>query len=182
MLKNHTVQKEILRMQKSAPISRRLSPASLLSGSADKCQRDLVDGLGIIRTQFGRTTDKKWSQCMGRLVQYQPLTVKLLQSKTKVKFPVCRICHGLFITRSLPWQVNHEFQNYIKVTFILQNVIHHAAAPCQYVSRYALNKWVYRSHFNSSLKCINHLNFRFSRRRELRLEPSGMKRSVASLK
>jgi hypothetical protein len=44
--------------------------------SAGYCQRALVDGSGIIRTQMGTHNRPVWSQYMGRIVKYHSLSLQ----------------------------------------------------------------------------------------------------------
>jgi hypothetical protein len=45
--------------------------------SAGYCQKALVDESGIIRAQMGTHNGWKWSQCVGCLVWYHPITVTI---------------------------------------------------------------------------------------------------------
>jgi hypothetical protein len=62
-------------LTKFTAIFRHVFPASLTDVSADYCQIALVDESGKIRTQMGTQKDQKWSQCLGRLVRYHPVTI-----------------------------------------------------------------------------------------------------------
>jgi hypothetical protein len=54
MLMNPANVKEILCRQNSAAISRQVSPASLIDVPAGKCQRALVEELGMTINQMGK--------------------------------------------------------------------------------------------------------------------------------
>jgi hypothetical protein len=73
--------KEILHRQNSCPFLAKFLPASLLGVCAGYCQRALVDESAIVRTQMGTLKDLRWSQCMGRLIRYHPVTVTVHKEK-----------------------------------------------------------------------------------------------------
>jgi hypothetical protein len=75
MLKNPADMQMILRRQNSRPFLAKVSPASLLDVSAGYFQRGLVEESAMIRSQTGKESRQKWSQCMGHLVRYHLATV-----------------------------------------------------------------------------------------------------------
>jgi hypothetical protein len=75
---------------------RQVSPASLLVVSAGYCERDLEDESEMIRTQMGNIMCQKWSQCMGRLVRQQHVTVTVNYTDSE-HFLVPRRNHKVYL-------------------------------------------------------------------------------------
>jgi hypothetical protein len=68
---------ETLSRQNSQLFLSKFLHASILSVSPGYCQKALVDGSEMIGTKMDPHYIREWSHCLGRLLRYHPLTVKV---------------------------------------------------------------------------------------------------------
>jgi hypothetical protein len=79
--------KDIVRRQNSEAICHQVSSASLPE-TLVPIAKALLEESGVDVSQMGQTTDRKWSQCLGRLVRYHPLkTVTVISFSRCILFP-----------------------------------------------------------------------------------------------